>query len=609
MRLVEKSKNMEAEYSNYLNTESHLAGCTTVDDIRDEFRRLMSACKDEQLMLCFQWDYELFSLCEIRLGDRENNGFLFPEYVFSSGKQLPDLSQFEDERLSFYEARLHSSVGFRMRSRYLNYLIANKPKKERFHYVNILCNESLKYLSAGMFEKDDFFILERLIELSLSFNLLEILKNIKDLINFKLSEFLAQFTNGTSSEETCTTVHLFANILRHFRNKLNAIMPIDGPKKLVDLLEFCANDSDFSHKTYSLEEQVRWARIGGYRINESIRNLAKHFELLAKNEDNLSAAIKLYEKAAKLYLDNGMNKDEKSILSKIKCKRREMSASDEFRCISANAIDRGHIDLVIEHYVRDVNRSTVNQYINRLFSTYFIPNIERITTEANEISKQSIVSLIASISIDEGGRNIFSGDDDEAWKTYNVSTLYRLNLEVFFDAYKTIWREYMKYGMTAEMVIACLKNRSFIPNIELGIISHGIELFFQDDFISSLHILVPQFENVLRRFFENLDYPTTCFASDGTQKEQTFNEFLKNDFVKILPLNYRYLIEFVMINQIGLNLRNKVAHGLVEIGDISMKVVLIVIYLYFILCSIDLHDYNQDEANDKDHDLADVDHG
>ena len=99
MRLVEKSKNMEAEYSNYLNTESHLAGCTTVDDIRDEFRRLMSTCKDERLMLCFQWDYELFSLCEIRLGDRENNGFLFPEYVFSSGKQLPDLSQFEDERL------------------------------------------------------------------------------------------------------------------------------------------------------------------------------------------------------------------------------------------------------------------------------------------------------------------------------------------------------------------------------------------------------------------------------------------------------------------------------------------------------------------------------
>lgn len=77
MRLVEKSKNMEAEYSNYLNTESHLAGCTTVDDIRDEFRRLMSTCKDERLMLCFQWDYELFSLCEIRLGDRENNGFLF----------------------------------------------------------------------------------------------------------------------------------------------------------------------------------------------------------------------------------------------------------------------------------------------------------------------------------------------------------------------------------------------------------------------------------------------------------------------------------------------------------------------------------------------------
>ena len=97
--------------------------------------------------------------------------------------------------------------------------------------------------------------------------------------------------------------------------------------------------------------------------------------------------------------------------------------------------------------------------------------------------------------------------------------------------------------------------------------------------MSALHILVPQFESTFRRMFSKAGYSTTSIRN--TQQEVTFNEFLLRDDVKsTLGNDIHKLIQIVMVEQSGLNLRNEIAHGLIELSNINYTKCILVIYLF-----------------------------
>ena len=99
--------------------------------------------------------------------------------------------------------------------------------------------------------------------------------------------------------------------------------------------------------------------------------------------------------------------------------------------------------------------------------------------------------------------------------------------------------------------------------------------------MSALHILVPQFESTVRRMFSKVGYSTTSIRKGNTQQEVTFNEFLLRDDVKsTLGNDVHKLIQIVMVEQSGLNLRNEIAHGLIELSNINYTKCILVIYLF-----------------------------
>ncbi|WP_352923513.1 hypothetical protein [Peribacillus simplex] len=50
--------------------------------------------------------------------------------------------------------------------------------------------------------------------------------------------------------------------------------------------------------------------------------------------------------------------------------------------------------------------------------------------------------------------------------------------------------------------------------------------------ISSMHILVPQLESGVRKFFGKIGFATTVIKKGTVQQEQTFNEFLERKDIK-----------------------------------------------------------------------------
>ena len=75
---------------------------------------------------------------------------------------------------------------------------------------------------------------------------------------------------------------------------------------------------------------------------------------------------------------------------------------------------------------------------------------------------------------------------------------------------------------------------------------------------------------------------------DGSQKEKIFGEFLKSEMVKKnLPAIIVEMSEIIFTDQLGLNLRNNIAHGLCEKEDFNKNTSYIVFQMLIIITCFD----------------------
>ena len=107
----------------------------------------------------------------------------------------------------------------------------------------------------------------------------------------------------------------------------------------------------------------------------------------------------------------------------------------------------------------------------------------------------------------------------------------------------------------------------FVPRDRADIISLGFARFFNGDFISALHILVPQLENSLRNVLKKAGANPSGIKSDMTQENRTLSVMLEKDretLERIFGSAIVYEIENLFDVRGGPSFRHQVAHGLVS---------------------------------------------
>ena len=115
-----------------------------------------------------------------------------------------------------------------------------------------------------------------------------------------------------------------------------------------------------------------------------------------------------------------------------------------------------------------------------------------------------------------------------------------------------------------EDISAVLSSSPFIEPEDLPFLRTIAERYMAGDRISTIHILVPRIEQIIRRmsFAGGLD--TTALKS-GAMKERTLGDLLREiDENSVLPHKVCLLLMALLTEEWGLNLRNRVAHGLLK---------------------------------------------
>ena len=559
----EMKREIEAESSNSIDK--------TISLLNEKSRSI----DDELLLKLFRWDIELLS-CNVSrniLGiydyqkDEKMLSFVFG---YGDGSKYPDLENFEDDRESFYNDCLKYTLSSNLKIRYLDYLV-DFGKRDKLPNAKQLITEILSNLE-NMDTASKTSYIQRLVNLVLRFKMDENLNQIKNVL---LGNIL-----GDADFNNSETIKLFS-VVRIIEGKKGFL--IEGEKeRLIDILEKniqkCFLEKDFRKERLVISELLNSE--SAYKTGKvEVKNYQMLYGESYEEQAELTPQSKSYfiEKAIAYY--SRIRVREK--IPALKVKLSEANRGIEFQTITQSVeIPKGVIDMFLKQYFDD-DMMTAFEILTDKSESLFIPNYEQIKAEALDIHKGSLTSLLTT-SVYTDDRKIFQSQGGD--NRYSTVDYYVRHVALSFNIYyKLLWNKLTDQGISPDIVIRKINGWQYLSDDDKKIISIGIERYFERDFVSSIHILVPRFENCFRKFFGQGGHPTTTIR-DGIQKEQVFNQYLNQDFVveKIGEDKVEFL-RLLLVDELGLNLRNDVAHGLSKLDNLNEVNANIVLYLFFML--------------------------
>jgi hypothetical protein len=121
-------------------------------------------------------------------------------------------------------------------------------------------------------------------------------------------------------------------------------------------------------------------------------------------------------------------------------------------------------------------------------------------------------------------------------------------------------------------LLEIVKKSNILPADRIGIFVKGLQAGFDFDFITALHLLVPQIENLIRVQLKITGVKTTVIDKDGIETEPGASTLMeKKEFYDIFGKDIGFELNALLSDKNGPNLRNNLAHGLLSADDMQSQ--------------------------------------
>ncbi|MFH6501021.1 DUF4209 domain-containing protein [Staphylococcus aureus] len=563
----------------------------------EKFKKIRDWAKNENLKneaKLAQYEIEIFSLCEKNpiLSKNKSEKRFVATISFDDGREWPDIQKFTNDQIKYYEQRLNETNNLFLKVRYSDFLFEHGNKKitkTKYEISKCLLSCLVEILT---YYSDDFnytSVLARLVEVSLLMGDREKLEKAIELIYLKMDEF--DYNNEYSY------VYELSKLIREIlKSKHKKIILENHLNKIIIVLEKAIknnfeDENYYLHRVFceELSQYRKFDLISSERRSELKKEIGKSYELEAeyqqgRNNKSLLVKANFLEKAMEKYMEIGEREKSNKMKILVKWTYEEYENSNEMNLIRIPIeFPKEEIDKIIEGFIS----SDVQISLDKIaYSNDLIPKITVIEDLVDKLSKEFPLQGLISKGLLNDGKKVVETTTEEDNKTINFNSNYMHHLNINVELLlKAIFDKLIsEFEISTEDFMQKFNKWELLDNKNVPFIEHGISRFLEKDYLSALHILVPQFESTVRRMFSKAGYSTTSIRKGNTQQEVTFNEFLLRDDVKsTLGNDVHKLIQIVMVEQSGLNLRNEIAHGLIELSNINYTKCILVIYLFLIL--------------------------
>lgn len=293
--------------------------------------------------------------------------------------------------------------------------------------------------------------------------------------------------------------------------------------------------------------------------------------------------------------------------TELEAKLREAQASiaDEMTTVSTQIDIRDLVD----HAHKAVGDLTLARALFEFANLEASPSPEKLREEALKQAEESPISTIIPMSIhdDEGkvvakSPGLGDGDKYHTAMGHLIARGEEFRRQVAVSGMIEPARRLImsQHPLEARDLLPLAGFSPFVPPGYDDIFALGFARFFGGDYISALHILVPQVENSLRYVLKQAGIDTSSMQSDMTQENRTLSVMLGKDraaLEKIFGPAISFEIEGLFDFEGGPSLRHQIAHGLLSAGACHSYDAIYACWFIFRLCCLPLFPHWQQVAD------------
>jgi hypothetical protein len=187
------------------------------------------------------------------------------------------------------------------------------------------------------------------------------------------------------------------------------------------------------------------------------------------------------------------------------------------------------------------------------------------------------------------GRGSVSGD--EAEETDNVLALMYQDVVKSFSlqAQTTIepaWRQIQdEHGVREQDMSVIVHQSWFVPPSHEPLFAKGLTAGFNGDLMTAIYLLVPQIEPAIRWQLQRRSVNTMRLNRDGYHEERDLNQLLAlPEAREFLSDPVHFALTAILTSRFGYNLRNNLAHGLIDARECYSVVCLFFWALVLLIC-------------------------
>lgn len=319
-----------------------------------------------------------------------------------------------------------------------------------------------------------------------------------------------------------------------------------------------------------------------------ISRLAGNYVKYGRSEESAITRLTAYRRALELYVGINAKKEiekTKAEMALLKDDLQNEMKPHGFKISLKQEIIDGFLKAAEE---------TEYKKIPNLFGKcpYFVPKKEEMIKTVEEIPSLARV-LMPTMILNEGNL-IAESKTPEDRLQFDIYQFYQIQIIQEIAYIRQIMKELIEKGMFSKHNVMpfFFTNNDFFSDRSLKFIEDGVKRYFKADFVGAIHVLVPQIEAILRSMMQKLQIATTIRDRDGI-REGDLGSYLRNPSVeqKILGEDFAmWLRVFLTEKAGGLNIRNYLAHGLIEFDQLTSEIASGILFILLRLGSLSLTD-------------------
>lgn len=564
-----------------------------VSQISDKLRPAIDQAREignkdmEQKLI---WEYQLFNfVTKTEFAKPEKNIRFYP--VMSGTTKdgqivnFPEIKNFKEDSIQYFKTRINETKNYVLRARYADFVW----EFEKDPLIGRIAVDSYLETTEDFYKKTWFFRLQDVFDRCVYLAMLKVVDEHKlQDIKTKLIDYINRMIQDGHYRFCLELIDAFLRI------KKENVTEKEHKKVLASInrcIKHFQMQKDFHLQRSFLERLEKIAgRYGQHNLARTTKEQQAQTYIeeakFQESNNNFLVVASFYENALKIFQQLGDS--EKIKFYKTKLLEVNKKSVGQFKRIStevkvSNKEIKQFTDIIL--LAKDLTEA-----LNRL-SVFdnLLPNYQNTVAETEKMREGSPLQFLITHKVIGQNGHLVSGEGDP-FQNILIRNL-MMSIEIGSIFRNTIFERLCnEEGLTAETLINYLKNWGLIDEQNFKLIEHGIKEHFEQDYISSIHILVPQLEAVIRKLLKKGGIQTVSFVPGTTNTRETpLTELLGREEVKTIFGEdlwwYTYLI---LVSPLGYNLRNEVAHGLIGIEKCNLTNSNLILHLYILLARFHL---------------------